>query len=204
MTMDSFAHVMGWIVVLVGTAGLSVALLWLFADRISAVHEAIARPVVEATRAAVARDMRSDSWWFSEDVITMELLQALAEKLSTGSNDTSAVRAPWEKARAVLKGKADADHEHTRQLYAQAQENHHREYHRIAEALKCHVHDDFPTLIVALRERLEKADRFKVYVHQRLDGLGVPVDPEPEKNAQHGCRIEGRMNWLVDHRIAGE
>lgn len=39
---------------------------------------------------------------------------------------------------------------------------------------------------------------FKTYVHQRLDAIGVPADPEPEVNAKHGCRIEGRLNWLLN------
>lgn len=45
-------------------------------------------------------------------------------------------------------------------------------------------------------EELEKAQAFKTFVHKRLDEAGVPADPEPEENAKHGCRIEGRLNWL--------
>lgn len=50
----------------------------------------------------------------------------------------------------------------------------------------------------ALRyERELKALRsFKQYVHLRLDKMEVPVDPEPEHNKMHGCRIEGRLNFL--------
>jgi hypothetical protein len=44
---------------------------------------------------------------------------------------------------------------------------------------------------------LEKAQAFKVFVHKRLDDAGVPADPEPAENAKHGCRIEGRLNWLL-------
>lgn len=43
-----------------------------------------------------------------------------------------------------------------------------------------------------------RAIAFKAYVHTRLDGAGVPADPEPEQNAKHGCRIEGRLNWLLE------
>jgi hypothetical protein len=43
----------------------------------------------------------------------------------------------------------------------------------------------------------EKAERFKAYVHGRLDAAGVPIDPDPEANAKHGCRIEGRLNWVL-------
>lgn len=42
----------------------------------------------------------------------------------------------------------------------------------------------------------ERAEAFKRYVHGRLDAAGVPADPEPEANAKHGCRIEGRLNFL--------
>lgn len=43
-------------------------------------------------------------------------------------------------------------------------------------------------------KELEKLQAFKQYVHDRLDKMGIPSDPEPENNAAHGCRIEGRLN----------
>lgn len=46
------------------------------------------------------------------------------------------------------------------------------------------------------REHSGKLAAFKQYVHDRLDGMGVPHDPDPEHNAAHGCRIEGRLNYL--------
>lgn len=40
-----------------------------------------------------------------------------------------------------------------------------------------------------------KLQAFKDYVHQRLDAMGVPVDPEsPHKAA--GCRIGGRLDYV--------
>jgi hypothetical protein len=45
-------------------------------------------------------------------------------------------------------------------------------------------------------DREIKLRKFKDYVHKRFDQMGVPADPEPEKNAEHGCRIEGRINFL--------
>lgn len=51
--------------------------------------------------------------------------------------------------------------------------------------------------VLALLERAEKAEAFKRYVHGRLDEAGVPADPEPEETMRHGCRIEGRLNYLV-------
>lgn len=44
--------------------------------------------------------------------------------------------------------------------------------------------------------RALRAEEFKKYVHRKLDEFGVPHDPDPEHNAKHGCRIEGRLNWL--------
>jgi len=43
-----------------------------------------------------------------------------------------------------------------------------------------------------------KLAAFKAYVHKRLDDAGVPEDPEPKKNKEHGCRIEGRLNCLLN------
>lgn len=51
---------------------------------------------------------------------------------------------------------------------------------------------DLPTAFVPR----ETAEAFKKYVHDRLDKMGVPSDPEPEQNAKHGCRIEGRLNYI--------
>lgn len=53
-----------------------------------------------------------------------------------------------------------------------------------------------------LKIERDQAQAFKVYVHQRLDAAGVPFNPEPETNAKHGCRIEGRLNWLIHGRDA--
>lgn len=46
-------------------------------------------------------------------------------------------------------------------------------------------------------DHYEKLRAFKKYVHDRLDAVGVPADPEPENNAKHGCRIEGRLNYVL-------
>ena len=45
--------------------------------------------------------------------------------------------------------------------------------------------------------RVSKLEAFKAYVHKRLDDAGVPANPEPEENAEHGCRNEGRLNYLI-------
>ncbi len=47
-----------------------------------------------------------------------------------------------------------------------------------------------------------KLQKFKEYVHGRLDGAGVPHDPDPAHNAEHGCRIEGRLNWVLERMKA--
>lgn len=56
----------------------------------------------------------------------------------------------------------------------------------------------------AERERTEKAEAFKAYVHRRLDGMGVPADPDPEGNARHGCRIHGRLDFLIARAESAE
>jgi hypothetical protein len=53
-----------------------------------------------------------------------------------------------------------------------------------------------PTEAAALRERAEKAERFKAYVHKRLDEAGVPVDP-PSPHREQGCRIGGRLDYVL-------
>lgn len=55
---------------------------------------------------------------------------------------------------------------------------------------------------VELRNRLDRLRAFKKYVHDRLDKAGVPIDPAPEKTHVHGCRIEGRIDWLLNDRQA--
>lgn len=49
-----------------------------------------------------------------------------------------------------------------------------------------------------------KLFKFKEYVHGRLDAAQVPEDPEPAKNAAHGCRVEGRLNWLIAKKDESE
>lgn len=44
------------------------------------------------------------------------------------------------------------------------------------------------------RKRIEHLEEFKKYVHDRLDKMGIPADPDPDNNKEHGCRIEGRLN----------
>lgn len=47
-----------------------------------------------------------------------------------------------------------------------------------------------------LFKRIKKLQAFKDYVHERLDKMGVPENPEPEENEKSGCRIEGRLNYI--------
>lgn len=63
-----------------------------------------------------------------------------------------------------------------------------------AKAVGCVVRFDGHERFV--NQALAAAVAFKSFVHKRLDEAGVPADPEPEQNAKHGCRIEGRLNWL--------
>ena len=47
-----------------------------------------------------------------------------------------------------------------------------------------------------ISKQRDKLQEFKSYVHGRLDKMSIPRDPEPENNASHGCRIEGRLNFI--------
>ncbi len=49
-----------------------------------------------------------------------------------------------------------------------------------------------------LRAERDALAKFKNFVHARLDRGGVPSDPDPEGNKQHGCRIGGRLDWLFE------
>ena len=64
--------------------------------------------------------------------------------------------------------------------------------------------EDFRIISENLYQALIKLEAFKEYVHKRLDALGVPTDPEPEKNKEHGCRIEGRLNYFEGLETAYE
>jgi hypothetical protein len=46
--------------------------------------------------------------------------------------------------------------------------------------------------------RIAKLEEFKHYVHQKLDEAGVPADPNPERTKSTGCRIENRLDWLIE------
>lgn len=45
------------------------------------------------------------------------------------------------------------------------------------------------------QSQLDKLQKFKDYVHDRLDKIGVPVDPESKHKAA-GCRIGGRLDFI--------
>lgn len=46
-----------------------------------------------------------------------------------------------------------------------------------------------------LRAELAERQKFKDWVHQYLDGRGVPHSP-PGTHGEHGCRIGDRMDWV--------
>jgi hypothetical protein len=50
-----------------------------------------------------------------------------------------------------------------------------------------------------LRRERDKLQRFKDYVHKRLDDAGVPVDPDSTHKAE-GCRIGGRLDCVISER----
>ncbi len=59
---------------------------------------------------------------------------------------------------------------------------------------------DREALCAVLAER-DKLAAFKRYVHERLDVAGVPLDPDPQRTSEHGCRIGGRLDWLLANRV---
>lgn len=52
-------------------------------------------------------------------------------------------------------------------------------------------------LFLALVAEIRKGREFKAYVHRRLDDAGVPVNVDPVETLRTGCRIEGRLSWLI-------
>lgn len=55
--------------------------------------------------------------------------------------------------------------------------------------------------ILELEAQAVKLQKFKDWVHSRLDQNGVPYDPNPEKTARTGCRV-GRRFEFIEGRIA--
>lgn len=53
-----------------------------------------------------------------------------------------------------------------------------------------------------MRAERDKLQKFKDYVHGRLDAAGVPTDPESPHRAE-GCRIGGRLDYVLMHRSDG-
>jgi hypothetical protein len=56
--------------------------------------------------------------------------------------------------------------------------------------------DSSRVALAALVAKVEKLERFKAYVHERLDKAGVPTDPGGE-HSKHGCRIGDRLDVLL-------
>jgi hypothetical protein len=47
-----------------------------------------------------------------------------------------------------------------------------------------------------LQIKFKRLEEFKAYVHEKLDDMGIPENPEPEKTEQHGCRISERLKFI--------
>lgn len=45
-------------------------------------------------------------------------------------------------------------------------------------------------------KRSAELEKFKAYVHKRLDGFAVPTNPDPIETEKTGCRIGPRLDWL--------
>ncbi len=50
--------------------------------------------------------------------------------------------------------------------------------------------------VLKLTVERDKLQKFKDYVHARLDAAGVPTDPDSPHKAE-GCRIGGRLDILI-------
>ena len=50
--------------------------------------------------------------------------------------------------------------------------------------------------LVRVTAERDKLQRFKDYVHGRLDRMGVPADPDSPHKAE-GCRVGGRLDWVA-------
>lgn len=47
-------------------------------------------------------------------------------------------------------------------------------------------------------QNIKKLQAFKDFVHNKLNELGVPEDPNPQMTKITGCRIGPRLDWLAD------
>ena len=62
------------------------------------------------------------------------------------------------------------------------------------------IAEDYQAML-AWKERALKAEKFKQYVHERLDAAGV--DKHEEQNAINGCRIGARLTDVLGTDEAG-
>ena len=60
--------------------------------------------------------------------------------------------------------------------------------------------DGVCALMLEAGQRIAALEAFKSYVHERLDGMGIPVDP-PGEHSDAGCRVGQRLD-VVEDRIA--
>jgi hypothetical protein len=68
-----------------------------------------------------------------------------------------------------------------------------------AEAIQKAIHDQELAAVTAVTAERDKLQRFKEYVHRRLDEAGVPTDPDSPHRAE-GCRIGGRLDIVLADR----
>lgn len=111
--------------------------------------------------------------------------------------EARAAKLPWDVAEAFVK--AMTDPERWEQTAPDIQRRIVEHYLHIPDAIVTPV----VTELVAERDALQ---RFKDYVHARLDAAGVPVDPDSPHKAE-GCRIGGRLDVLFSrsgYEVAAE
>lgn len=95
--MDNFAHIMGWLVIALGMAGLSCALLGALVERIEKLWNRAEESGNFDAHQAIANEMRSASWWYSEDPAMMNHMRRYADFVRTGCGDHGSMRDAWRK-----------------------------------------------------------------------------------------------------------
>lgn len=66
---------------------------------------------------------------------------------------------------------------------------------RICEQCLSDINRKSP-LLIAERDRADKLQAFKDFVHRRLDEAGVPKEFPNGPHSREGCRIGDRLDWL--------
>jgi hypothetical protein len=143
-----------------------------------------------------------DEWWSENSGKSLDCSRKTVAMLAWGAAAEQAARAAGEEREKLEAACA---------FYRQGLEMIAKTVHADHAAVENHANsilrncDEGNLLLARFRvqvERAEKAEKFKAYVHRRLDEAGVPADPDSPHKAE-GCRIGGRLD-IVLSRSPGE